>query len=90
MRRTEPQEPAPVLGEIEMYLNGRFLCSMDAMFRILGFKTYPATTPTVRVIKVKTMEQIQFLLEKGLTCDMLLYYNRQVTLFLSRSLLLLL
>jgi len=47
-QRNEEQE-----NDISLYLKGRILCSMDAMSRILGFHTYPKSSPAVKTIKVK-------------------------------------
>ena len=38
--------------EISLYLRGRYLCSMDCYWRILGHETYPASSPAVKIIKV--------------------------------------
>jgi hypothetical protein len=48
--------------EITQYLMGRFLCSMDATWQILGYQTYPAPIPAVRTIKVKTEAAVKVLL----------------------------
>ena len=42
--------------EEEIYLNGRFLCSMDAMNRALGYHTYPQQQPSAVSIAVKSQE----------------------------------
>jgi hypothetical protein len=39
--------------EISLYFRGRFLCAMDAMWRTLGYQTYPAPEPNVQTVKVK-------------------------------------
>ena len=71
-QRNEEQE-----NDISLYLKGRILCSMDAMSRILGFHTYPKSSPAVKTIKVKLPEQLNHLsnVEK-LSCDMLIYLKR--------------
>ena len=45
--------------EEEIYLNGRFLCSMDAMNRALGYHTYPPQQPSAVSIAVKSKEQVE-------------------------------
>jgi hypothetical protein len=35
--------------EQALYMKGRKLCSHDAVWRILRYKTYPATNPGVKV-----------------------------------------
>ena len=63
--------------EIDVYLKGRTLSSMDAVWRTLGFQTYPSPNPHVRLIKVKTSQMVNYLLEKEKkSCDMLLYLLR--------------
>ena len=62
--------------ESDIYLRGRFICSLDAIWRILGYQTYPSSKPKVRVIKVKDEPAVKALLEKGNSCDMLIYFNR--------------
>lgn len=39
--------------EITNFLMGRYLSSMEAMWNILGFQSYPSPHPTVNEIKVK-------------------------------------
>ena len=39
--------------EINQYLRGRIITSMDVMWRAFGFQTYPATYPFVRLICCK-------------------------------------
>ena len=66
--------------EISLYLRGRFLCAMDAMWRTLGYQTYPAPEPNVQTVKVKMPNVVrQILLEKK-SCDMLIYFNRPLEL----------
>ena len=62
--------------EIKLYLKGRFLCSMDAVWRTFGYHTYPRPNPAVRLIKVKTESMIGYLLQEKKTCDLLLYLLR--------------
>ena len=66
--------------EITLYLRGRFLCAMDAMWRTLGYQTYPASNPSVQTISVKMPEMVQFLLHDKKSCDMLIYFNRPTQL----------
>jgi len=66
--------------EIKLYLRGRYLCSMNAMWRTLGYQTYPSPTPTVCVIKVKLENDVNKLLNEGKVCDLLIYFKRPVLL----------
>lgn len=66
--------------DIRLYLRGRFLCAMDAMWRILGYHTYPAPDPRVQVIKVKMPNVVCQLLLETKSCDLLVYFNRPTAL----------
>ena len=73
----ESSTPAALKDEIKLYLKGRFICSMDAAWRIYGYKTYPSPTPRVRVIKVKLPDQVDWTVHNdNHTCDMLVYFHR--------------
>lgn len=66
--------------EILKYLESRVLCSMDAAWRLLGFHTYPAPYPSVRVIKVKLDSQMNSIAKDHQTCDLQVYLKRPVAL----------
>jgi hypothetical protein len=66
--------------EINLYLRGRYLCSMDAMWRCLGFNTYPSPTPTVTTINVKMPSDVAYFRKKGLLTDMDVYFCRPAAL----------
>ena len=46
--------------EILLYIRGRYLCSMDAMWRILKYQTYPSPSPTVNIVKAKLPEVSEY------------------------------
>jgi hypothetical protein len=62
--------------EIKLHLRGQMHCSMSSMYRIMGYQSYPATSPTVIEIKVKLPSQIQFLRSKNQVCDLEVYFCR--------------
>jgi hypothetical protein len=63
------------IDEVQQYLMGRFLCAMDATWQILGYQTYPAPTPAVRTIKVKTEAAVKSLLnDRNQVVYFILYY----------------
>jgi hypothetical protein len=63
--------------EINLYIRGRYLCSMDCMWRCLGYKTYPAPTPSVYLVKAKMPYVVQSLqIKDKLSCDLLQYFHR--------------
>lgn len=78
--------------EIKLYIRGRYLCSMDAMWRALGmivnkqknkfniisigYQTYPSPNPSVRVIKVKTEIEVDMVIRQNKICDIQIYFSR--------------
>ena len=55
------------------------LCSMDAMWRVFGYQTYPAPYPTVIRIKVKLPQQLLMIQNEQKLCDLLVYLARPQT-----------
>lgn len=49
---------------------------MEACWKVLGFRNYPASTPRVRVLSVKTEEEVNYALSEGHSTDMLIYFHR--------------
>jgi hypothetical protein len=64
------------VDETQAYIFGRVTCAMSAFWTFMGYHTYPATEPTVRLLDVKTPEQIEFLHKKGNICDLDVYFRR--------------
>lgn len=62
--------------EITLFLRGRMLTSMDAMWRIFGYKTYPAPYPSVTLLKVKLPSDMRFIASKGKLSDLYVYFQR--------------
>jgi len=62
--------------EISHHIRGRLLCSMDAVWRIFGFQTYPATFPSCEEVKVKTPEQLLFFESEQKYGDLSIYFAR--------------
>ena len=62
--------------EINLYLRGRYLCSMDCMWRTLGFHTYPSPSPSVLCIDVKLPSVVDNWLAEGKVTTMLIYFER--------------
>jgi len=62
--------------EINLYLRGRYLCSMDCYWRILGHDTYPAPTPSVRVIKIVSELKSTQSIADGKVPDIIVYFSR--------------
>ena len=68
------------MNEISYYLNGRYLCSMEAMWRIYGYQIYPATSPSVILLTIQLKDQVELFIKKGQCCNTLLYFKRPVQL----------
>ena len=66
--------------EIKLYLRGRYLCSMDCYWRILGHETYPAPAPAVRIIKIVSEQRSLQTLGDGKIPDIIIYFNRPTEL----------
>lgn len=62
--------------EITLYLRGRYLCSMDAMWRVLGYRTYPSPTPKVRTIKAMLPDVSNNFRRKQKLSDLEIYFAR--------------
>jgi hypothetical protein len=60
-------------SEEEIYLNGRFLCAMDAMSRALGFHTYPKQEPSTVSVAIKTKKQCGYYSAENKLTDMSVY-----------------
>jgi hypothetical protein len=60
-----------------LYIRGRKLSAMDAMWQVMGFHTYPASTPSVRLVKAKMPIYLIELDEEGKLCDLLVYFSRR-------------
>ena len=66
--------------EISLYLRGRYLCSMDCYWRILGHETYPASSPSVRIVKVISEERSTQNLRDNKVSDIMVYFHRPTNL----------
>jgi hypothetical protein len=53
---------------------------MDAVWRIFGYHTYPASNPPVITIKAKTSDVVQFYQTDGKSSDMFAYLARPTQL----------
>ena len=77
----EQQPQAQPQNEIEKFLKGRTLCSMDAVWRILGYHTYPKSNPSVRLIKVILPDVMNhWITVERKWCDLTVYMNRPACL----------
>lgn len=67
--------------EINHYLRGRMISSMEAFWRIMGYQTYPASDPPVTTIKSKKKCLWKEIIEKNMTCDFDVWLNRPLIFF---------
>jgi hypothetical protein len=74
--RLENADDVDDSDEITLYLRGRYLCSMDAMWRVLGYHTYPSPTPKVRTIKAMLPEVSSTFRRKQKLSDLEMYFAR--------------
>lgn len=52
------------------------MCSMDAVYRVYQYQTYPASLPGVRIIKVRLPQFVEFQQINNCLCDMGIYFLR--------------
>jgi hypothetical protein len=62
--------------EIKLHVRGRYLCSMDAMWRLMGYETYPKSTPPVSTKKIMLPAAADFHKGKGKWTDIAVYFER--------------
>lgn len=65
--------------EVELFIKGRFLCAMDAMWRVFGFQTYPASHPSCVLISIRSKKFADYTLSAqggGKITDIGVYLNR--------------
>jgi len=66
--------------ELNLYLRARMICSMDAAWRVMGYHTYPATNPSVTLVKVQMPEHQETYTNdpygSNMLTDLYVYFNR--------------
>jgi hypothetical protein len=72
----EGKKKKEAVDEIKLYVLGRHLCAMEAVWRIFEYQTYAPSEPSVNTVKVKTKEVVDALLDKKKASDMFVYMNR--------------
>ena len=66
--------------EINLFLRGRMMSSMEACWRVLGYDTYPKTFPSVKTIKIKNSFLLNLLREQKKLCDFRVWLERPQSL----------
>jgi hypothetical protein len=64
------------LDEIKLFIYGRIMCSMSAVWRMYGSQDYPAPEPAVCAFKVQTGAQLKDFIQRNEVTDVQVYYNR--------------
>ncbi len=65
------------LDEIKLFMYGRIMSSMSAMWRLYGYQDYLASEPPVVAFKVCTLEQLKDFIRQCEVTDLLIYYGRR-------------
>ncbi len=63
------------LNEIKLFIYGRIMCSMSAVWRMYGYQDYPALEPAVCAFKVRTGAQLKDFIQQNKVTDLQVYYN---------------
>jgi hypothetical protein len=64
------------LDEIKLFIYGRIMCSMSAVWRMYGYQDYPAPVPPVCAFKVRSGAQLKDFIQRGEVTELQIYYNR--------------
>jgi hypothetical protein len=62
--------------EIKLFIYGRVMCAMSAVWRLYGYQDYPAPEPAVCAFKVRTGAQLRDFIQRKEVTDLQIYYNR--------------
>jgi len=68
------------LDEIKLFIYGRIMCSMAAVWRMYGYQDYPAPEPPVCAFKVRSGAQLNDFIRRGEVTELQIYYNRPAAL----------
>jgi len=61
--------------EIKMFIYGRIMCSMSAVWRMYGYQDYPSPDPAVCAFKVRTGAQLKDFIQRKEVTELQIYYN---------------
>jgi len=68
------------LDEIKLFIYGRIMCSMAAVWQMYGYQDYPAPLPPVCAFKVRSGAQLKDFIRRGEVTELQIYYNRPAVL----------
>ena len=63
-------------NQIIQHIQGRVISATQAMWRMFGYKTYPAPSPSVKVVKISTLSEVRNHNKSSKITDMELYLRR--------------
>ncbi len=63
------------LDEIKLFMYGRIMSSMSAVWRLYGYQDYPASEPPVCAFKVCTGAQLKDFINRCKVTDLQIYYS---------------
>ena len=68
------------LNEIKLFIYGRIMCSMAAVWQMYGYQDYPAPELPVCAFKVRSGAQLNNFIQQYKVTDLQIYYNCQAEL----------
>jgi hypothetical protein len=68
------------LDEIKLFIHGRIMCSMAAVWWMYGYQHYPAPEPPVCAFKVCSGAQLKNFIQQCKVTDLQIFYNRPAEL----------
>jgi hypothetical protein len=68
------------LDEIKLFIHGRIMCSMAAVWQMYGYQDYPAPEPPECAFKVHSGAQLKDFIRCGEITELQIYHNRPAAL----------
>ncbi len=68
------------LDEIKLFMYGRIMSFMSAVWRLYGYQDYPASEPPVCAFKVSTGAQLKDFINRCEVTDLQIYYSQPASL----------
>ncbi len=76
----ESEKERDSLNEIKLYMYGRIMRSMSAVWHLYGYQAYPASEPPVCAFKICTGAQLKDFINQCKVTDLQIYYSRPASL----------
>jgi hypothetical protein len=71
-----PEQEHDSQDEIKLFIYGRIMCSMAAVWKMYGYQDYPAPDPPVCAFKVCTGAQLKDFIDQGDVTDLQTYFHQ--------------